>query len=129
MPLLETATEARAAAAALPCASELPTPSDEPCCGDIDGAVLLRRRGLRPTGAATRELKRLGAEHPDVGGSYFNIGAIYANLKRGFLGKHKKADKETAMEYLLRAKAIYLKKLGPQHPNTKNVQWWIDSLK
>ncbi|MDA1054191.1 MAG: tetratricopeptide repeat protein, partial [Planctomycetota bacterium] len=74
-------------------------------------------------------LKTLGAEHPDVGDTYFNIGAIYANLKRGFFGSRKKADKKMAMDYLLKAKAIYLKKLGTQHPNTKAVQGWIDGLK
>ena len=64
-------------------------------------------------------IKKLGAEHPDVGMSYNNIAFAYYN----------KGDKEKAMGYLLKAKAIYLKKLGGQHPQTKAVQSWIDLLK
>jgi tetratricopeptide (TPR) repeat protein len=75
------------------------------------------------------QLKALGSEHPDVGTSYFNIGAVYANLKRGFFGKHKKSDKKMAMAYLLKAKAIFLPRLGAQHPQMKNLQSWIDGLK
>jgi hypothetical protein len=33
------------------------------------------------------------------------------------------------MTYLLKAKAIFLKKLGPDHPHTKNAQGWIDLFK
>jgi len=64
-------------------------------------------------------IKKLGAEHRDVGMSYNNIAFAYYN----------KGDKEKAMAYLLKAKAIYLKKLGARHPSTKNVQEGIDSLK
>jgi len=51
--------------------------------------------------------------------SYVNLGSLYA--KKGMKGK--------AMDYLLKAKEIHLKKHGPQHPETKHVQRWIDSLK
>jgi len=64
-------------------------------------------------------IKKLGAEHRDVGMSYNNIAFAY----------NAKGDKEKAMAYLLKAKAIYLKKLGARHPSTKNVQEGIDSLK
>ena len=64
------------------------------------------------------QLKALGAEHPDVATSYFNIGTAYAD----------KGDKAKTMAYLLKAKAIYLKKLGAQHPDTKDVQSWIDGI-
>ena len=63
-------------------------------------------------------LQTLGPEHPDVGTSYWNLGSIYA----------EKDDKEKARAYLQKAKAIFLKKLGPNHPNTKNVQSWIDKV-
>ena len=64
-------------------------------------------------------LKAFDPEHPYVGMSYVNLGSLYA--KKGMKGK--------AMDYLLKAKEIHLKKHGPQHPETKNVQRWIDSLK
>jgi hypothetical protein len=56
--------------------------------------------------------------------SSLNHAQLADAVKRGAV----EADKKMAMEYLLRAKAIYLKKLGAQHPNTKTVQGWIDDL-
>jgi hypothetical protein len=53
-----------------------------------------------------------GPEHPLVGKNYNNIGTAYA----------AKGDKPKAYTYWLKAKAIFLKKLGAQHPNTKAVQ-------
>jgi hypothetical protein len=64
-------------------------------------------------------LKVFGDDHPYVGMSYGNLGSLYA--KKGIKGK--------SMDYLLKAKEIHLNKLGPQHPETKNIQKWIDSLK
>ena len=86
-------------------------------------------------------LKSLGPEHPDVGTSYFNLGAAYAQkgdkakappqtfavLLRA--SKDMKGDRAKGMEYLLKAKGIFIKRLGPDHPNTKNVQSWIDKIK
>jgi hypothetical protein len=53
-----------------------------------------------------------GPEHPLVGKSYNNIGTAYA----------AKGDKPKAYANWLKAKAIYLKKLGAQHPQAKIVQ-------
>ncbi len=39
-----------------------------------------------------------------------------------------KGDKPKALEYLLKAKGIQLKKLGPNHPSTKDTQSWIDKV-
>jgi hypothetical protein len=64
-------------------------------------------------------LKARGAEHPSVGITYNNIGSAYDN----------KGDKTKAMAYFLKAKAIFLKKLGPEHPRTKSLQSLIDGLK
>ena len=54
----------------------------------------------------------------DRGFAYGLLGSAYYN----------KGDKGKAMAYLLKAKAIFLKKLGAQHPNTKDVQSWIDGI-
>ena len=56
--------------------------------------------------------------NPDQSVAYFNRGIMYRN----------KGDKAKAMAYLLKARAIRMKRLGPEHPNTKLVQTWIDSL-
>ena len=55
-------------------------------------------------------------EHPGVAITYLSIGAIHA----------QKGDKPKALAYLQKAKAIQLKKLGPNHPHTKSTQLWID---
>ena len=63
-------------------------------------------------------LQALGSDHPLVGTSYNNMGQSYLN----------KGDKKKALAYFLKAKAICLKKLGAQHPNTKIAQAWIDQI-
>jgi hypothetical protein len=39
----------------------------------------------------------------------------------------KGAEKE-AIAYLIKAEAIFLRKLGSEHPATKDVQSWIDRI-
>jgi hypothetical protein len=62
---------------------------------------------------------RCHPEHPSVGTSYFNLGGAYS----------QKGDKVKGMGYLLKAKAIFIQKLGADHPNTKTVQETIDFIK
>jgi tetratricopeptide (TPR) repeat protein len=56
-------------------------------------------------------IKKLGAEHPDVGMSYNNIAFAYYN----------KGDKEKAMGYYEKSLAIYLKALGAEHPDVGTI--------
>ena len=57
--------------------------------------------------------------HPDVATSYSNMAYVY---------KAKK-DLAKAKEHWEKAYAIRLKKLGPNHPNTKFVKGQLDELK
>lgn len=65
------------------------------------------------------QLKSLGHEHPAVATSYNNLGAAYAN--KGFHRAKTKAlflkAYERAIWYHEKAMAIYLKTLGPMHPD------------
>jgi tetratricopeptide (TPR) repeat protein len=80
---------------------------------EYDNAIKYANKGLQ------LGLVELGPEHPHIATTYNNIGVAY----------HDKGDKPKAYTYWLKAKAIYLKKLGAQHPSTKNVQGMIDDLK
>ena len=57
-------------------------------------------------------------EHPDVAGSYDNIGKVH----------EEKGEHDKALENYQKAYAIWLKKLGPNHPNTKLVKGQLDAL-
>lgn len=63
--------------------------------------------------------KTLGEEHDIIANVLHNVGMTY--LKQG--------NNEDAMTYLNKAKDIFLSKLGPNHPNTKKSQKWIDYAK
>ena len=58
-------------------------------------------------------------DHPNVATSYHNIALVY---------KAKK-DLPKAKEYWEKAYAIRLKKLGANHPETKNTKAKLDALK
>ena len=53
------------------------------------------------------ELKQLGPDHPDMAGSYNNIGVSH----------DINGDYDKALEYYQKSLAIELKKLGPDHPD------------
>jgi tetratricopeptide (TPR) repeat protein/predicted Ser/Thr protein kinase len=57
--------------------------------------------------ALALRLELFGPDHPDVAGSYNNIGGVY----------HKKAEYDKALEYYRKSLAILLKQLGPDHPH------------
>ena len=63
-------------------------------------------------------LTALNGNHPEVGSNYLNLGVTHS----------LRGDKAKAMTSLLKAKPIFLSRLGPDHPNTKGVQSWINSL-
>ena len=64
-------------------------------------------------------LKKLGSRHLEVASAYQSLGKVYA----------KKGDKPKAKAFLLKARAIFVKKLGPKHPDRKRTQALIDKLK
>ena len=65
------------------------------------------------------QLKTLGPNHPSTAATYFNLGALYANMK----------DYKTSLENLELALAIYLKSFGPHHPDISSVKSWIAGVK
>ncbi|MGB5915567.1 MAG: tetratricopeptide repeat protein, partial [Phormidesmis sp.] len=56
--------------------------------------------------------------HPYVATSLYNLGALYQN----------KGDYSQAKELYVQALAIALPTLGSEHPRTKSIQSWLDSL-
>ena len=51
--------------------------------------------------------------------SYHGLGNVY----------YRKGDYTKAIEYYEKSLAISLKTLGAEHPDTKNMQEWIDHLR
>ena len=64
-------------------------------------------------------IKQLGLEHPDLALHYWWIGVA---LK-------EKNDISKAKEFIGKSHTIFLKKLGPNHPDTKNTKAELDALK
>jgi tetratricopeptide (TPR) repeat protein len=62
--------------------------------------------------------KLLGTEHPDVASSLLNLGTLYQQQ-----GKYPEAK-----ALYCQALAIAHATLGANHPNTQNMQRWLDSL-
>ena len=54
------------------------------------------------------QLKALGPEHPEVGGTYNNMAAVFS----------AQGDHDRALEHFRKALAIQEKALGPEHPST-----------
>ena len=61
----------------------------------------------------------LGEDHPDTAGSYNNVAT---NLY--YLGRFQEG-----FEYAEKAVAIALKRLGPEHPNTKSMLSVLTAIK
>jgi hypothetical protein len=57
-----------------------------------------------------------GDNHPDVAASYTNIGIVYG----------KKGDRTAATEMYTKAYHIFLKKLGPDHPQTQGLKPFVN---
>ena len=53
------------------------------------------------------QLKTSGAEHPDAGNSYFNLGRVYGS----------QGDYSKAIEHHTKSLSIRLKALGAEHPD------------
>ncbi|MBQ9347232.1 MAG: tetratricopeptide repeat protein, partial [Oscillibacter sp.] len=53
--------------------------------------------------------------HPYTATTYHNIGTVY----------YGQGDYREALNWMEKALAVFLKVLGPEHPNTKTVQEWI----
>ena len=64
-------------------------------------------------------LKKLELRHLEVARAYQNRGKVYA----------KKGDKPKAKSFLLQARAIFVKKLRPRHPDRKRTQALLNKLK
>ncbi len=56
--------------------------------------------------------RQLGADHPDVASSLFNLAVLYHHMQR-----HSEA-----MTLIQRAIQIYQQTLGSDHPNTQNAK-------
>ena len=63
-------------------------------------------------------LKQLGPDHPHVAISYRSIGAAWRGKK----------DMAKAKEFIGKGHAISLKKVGPNHPDTKAAKVQLDGL-
>jgi len=59
----------------------------------------------------------LGSKHPQVAESYFNMGFVYRSLEKANLEKA-----EVAKEMFTKAYSIFLKVLGPDHPQTQRAK-------
>ena len=58
------------------------------------------------------------SEHPDVAASIKNIGIVY----------HNKGDRAAATEMFTKAYHIFLKVLGPHHPETQGLKPFVPSV-
>lgn len=81
--------------------------------GDYDKAIKLHQKSLAIM------LNKLGPGYLEVASAYQNRGKVYA----------KKGDKPKAKAFLLQAKAIFVKKLRPKHPDMKRTQALLNKLK
>ena len=59
-----------------------------------------------------------GDNHPDVAASIKNIGIVY----------HNKGDRAAATEMYTKAYHIFLKVLGPHHPETQGLKPFVPSV-
>ena len=65
-----------------------------------------------------------GSKHPQVAESYFNMGLVYRSLEKANLEKA-----EVAKEMFTKAYSIFLKVLGPDHPQTQQAKSLSSRLK
>jgi tetratricopeptide (TPR) repeat protein len=63
--------------------------------------------------------QQLGADHPDVANSLFNLADLYHNTQR-----HPEA-----LQSIQRAIQIYEQKLGTEHPTTQNAISWLQTIR
>ena len=78
--------------------------------GDLENALVQHQKALE---IRTRVF---GSEHPDVAGSYQNLAVVYRSQ-----GNHVQTK-----EMATKAYHIFLKKLGPDHPQTQGLNPFVD---
>ena len=78
--------------------------------GKPEEALVHMQRGLEI------ELKLFGSDHPDVAVSYQNLAAVYQRQ-----GNHVQTK-----EMVTKAYHIFLRMLGPDHPQTQGLKPFVD---
>ncbi len=81
--------------------------------GDYDKAIKLHQKSLAIM------LNKLGPGYLEVASAYQNRGKVYA----------KKGDKPKAKALLLKARAIFVKKMGTKNPDRKRTQALLNKVK
>ena len=78
--------------------------------GDLENALVQYQKGLEI------QTRVFGSDHPDVAVSYKNLAAVYQRQ-----GNHVQTK-----EMVTKAYHIFLKVLGPDHPQTQGLKPFVD---
>jgi tetratricopeptide (TPR) repeat protein len=78
--------------------------------GDLENALVQYQKGLEI------QTRVFGSDHPDVATSYQNLAVVYRSQKNHVQTK----------EMATKAYHIFLKKLGPDHPQTQGLKPFVN---
>jgi len=81
--------------------------------GNLDAALLKFNRALKI------KIKTVGPNHYTVASTLFSMGVLFGNAKN---------NKPKGLEYLSRARDIYVKTVGEKHRSTSNLDAWLKNF-
>jgi tetratricopeptide (TPR) repeat protein len=81
--------------------------------GQLDEALLKFNRALKI------KIKTVGPNHYTVASTLFSMGVLFG---------HAKHNKDKGLEYLSRARDIYVKTVGEKHRSTSNLDAWLKNF-
>jgi tetratricopeptide (TPR) repeat protein len=81
--------------------------------GNLDAALLKFNRALKI------KIKTVGPNHYTVASTLFSMGVLFGNAKH---------NKPKGLEYLSRARDIYVKTVGEKHRSTSNLDAWLKNF-